>query len=581
MTGDAWSVAVVLVVVVAAAATDRVPTVAAMAAGVVGLLAVGVIDDSVALSGLSSPATATIALLYVLAGGMAATGAVSWLLDRLLLGRSGGTGRLAVAVAGLSAFVPNTPLVALAAPRVIRWSRRRGTSPSRLLMPLSFAGILGGVVTVLGTSTNLVVSDAIESAGGEPLGIFEVTRVGLPAALVGLVVLTLTAPVLLRDRVPAADSLRVAAREYQLQMIVVPDGPLDGVTIAMAGLRHLDGVYLAVIERGAGTVTARPETKLDGGDRLHFVGDVERVLDLESVGGLRSAEEPHLLDTEGPGTRLYEAVVGPRSGLVGRTLRDVGFRSRHGAAVLAIHRADTELRGKLGAIPLVAGDVLLVLAGDDFARRWREHGDFALVSSVEEAPPPRRSRSGVATLIFLAMLALAASGVWSLLVAAAVAATAMLVFGVLGPTEARRSVDLNVVLTIALSISLGNAAVSTGLAGELATSLVGIGGSTGTFWFVLMLVVATQLLTELMSNSGAAALMVPTAMAAAADVGGDPRDFAIAVLVGASCSFLTPIGYQTNLMVYGLGGYRFGDFTRLGFPLTVACAFTTAFALSV
>ena len=280
--------------------------------------------------------------------------------------------------------------------------------------------------------------------------------------------LEIAAPFLLSERTAAGDAMRATARDFQLQMIVVPHGPLDGRTIATAGLRHLDGVYLAAIERDGTIVTARPETKVSGGDRLYFVGDITRVIDLQEVAGLRSAEEPHVLGAEGPGTRLYEAVIGPRSDLAGRTLKEAGFRGRYDAAVLAVHRADAELRDKLGTISIAAGDVLLVLASDEFGRRWREHGDFALVSSIDEPPPPRRSRAWVAATAFVAMLVLAATGVLSLLASAAVAAAVMVVGGVLGPSEARRAVDLNVVLTIAMSISLGNAVSSAGLASAIA-----------------------------------------------------------------------------------------------------------------
>jgi di/tricarboxylate transporter len=579
VSADAWLVLAVLVAVVVAAATDRVPTAVAMGGGLLALFVTGAIDDATALSGLSSPATVTIAFLYVVAGGIAATGAMSWLMDRLLFGRRAGVLRLAGSTAAMSAFVPNTPLVALAAPRVVRWSRAQGRSASHLLMPLSFASILGGVVTLLGTSTNLVVSDALRAAGDDPLGVFEITPVGLPVALVGVAVLSVAAPRLLRERTAAADSMRDAARTFQLQMLVSADGPLDGHTVDRAGLRHLQGLYLAAVERGDEIVTVRPETRLSAGDRLYFVGDVTRVVDLQDVPGLVSAEQTHVLETEVPGTMLYEAVVAARSDLAGQTLKAVGFRARYGAAVLAVHRADDELRGKLGTIPLATGDVLLVLGGPDFGRRWREHRDFSLVASVDEPPPPRRSRAWVAGLAFAAMVVLAATGVLSLFAASAVAAAAMVAGRVLTLAEARYAVDVNVVLTIALSISLGNAVVASGLAAEIATRLVDIGGSDEVV-LLLVIIVTTQLLTEVLSNSGAAALMVPVALGAAGSAGADPREFAIAVLVGASCSFLTPIGYQTNLMVYGLGGYRFTDFTRVGLPLTVACSVVTTALLA-
>jgi di/tricarboxylate transporter len=581
MSGDAWIVLVVVAGIVVLLAFDRCSTVVGLGGGVLTLLVVGAIDDTTALSGFGSPATATIALLYVAAAGIAATGALSWLLDRILFGRSGTIGRLATVTAAMSALVPNTPLVALAAPRVMRWSRSSGTSASRLLMPLSYASILGGVITVLGTSTNLVVSDALRRADGAALGVFEITRVGLPVAIVGVAVMAGTVPFLLRSRTPASESMRASARTFQLQMLVEPAGELVGRTVDDAGLRSLDGLYLAAVERDGRIVTVRPETRLDAHDRLYFVGDITRVVDLQDIAGLVSAEQPHLLESEGPGVRLHEAVISAQSVLAGRTLKDVGFRARYGAAVLAVHRADGDLRGKLGVIPLEVGDVLLVLAAADFERRWRERGDFSLVASVDEPPPPRRGRGGLAAAAFVGMVVLAATGFTSLLVAAAIAAAAMVVGRVLSLREARQAINVDVVLTIALSISLGNAVAASGLAGELADRLVQIGGRVGDVGLLLVLVVATQLLTEVVSNSGAAALMVPVALAAAAEIGADPRSFAIGVLVGASCSFLTPIGYQTNLMVYSLGGYRFTDFTRVGLPLTIASAATATVALSI
>jgi di/tricarboxylate transporter len=570
MATEAWVVLGVLVGILAVLATDRVSPPLAMGGGLTVLLLVGAVDDDVVLSGLSSPATATIAALYVIAAAVSATGAMTWVVDRLLFGRRGGLPRLVGAIAGMSAFVPNTPLVALAAPRVVRWSRANGTSASRLLMPLSFASILGGVVTLLGTSTNLVVSDVLRAGGDEPLDVFEITPIGLPVAVLVGALLVLVAPRLLRERTPAGASMRATARAYQIQMVVEAGGPLDGVTIEQAQLRDLDGLFLAALERGDQLVAARPDARVFAGDRLYFVGDVGRVVDLQDIAGLVSAEQNHVLDAEGPGVRLYEAVVSTGSELAGRTLKEAGFRGRYGAAVLAVHRADDELRGKLGVIRLRDGDVLLVLAGPEFAWRWREFADFSLVASVAEPPPARRKTAWVAGMAFAAMVVLAATGVLSLFAASVVSAGFVVAGRALSLTEARRAVNLNVILTIAASISLGNAVATSGLAAEIGAQVVRLGEPLGAAITLYLVIVATQLITEVLSNSGAAALMVPVAMAAAPGVGGDPRDFAIGVLIGASCSFLTPIGYQTNLMVYGLGGYRFTDFTRVGLPLTVA-----------
>ena len=572
MTTDAWIVLAVLVAVVAVLAADRMSTVVAMGSGLGVLLLTGAVDDDVVLSGLSSPATATIAALYVVAAAVSATGAMTWVIDRVLFGGRRGLGRLTTSTAAMSAFVPNTPLVALAAPRVVRWAQREGQPASRLLMPLSFASILGGVVTLLGTSTNLVVSDVLRGAGGDELGIFEVTPVGLPVALVGVLLLVVVAPRLLPERTTAGESMRATAREFQVQMIVTPGGPLEGVTIHQAGLRDLGGLFLAAVERGDELVAAHPDRRLVGADRVYFVGDVGRIVDLQGVAGLTSAEHPHVLEAEGPGVRLFEAVVGSRSALVGGTLKERGFRGRYGAAVLALHRSDGDVRGALGSVSIHAGDVLLVLAGPDFATRWREHGDFALVASVADPPPPRLGRAWIAATAFIGLVVAAGTGLLSLFAASVAAAGVVVLGGTVSLNEARRAVDLNVVLTIAASISFGGAVVASGLAGELADRLVDVGEPLDEAGLLAVVIVATQLLTEVLSNSGAAALMVPVAMASAPAVGGDPRDFAIGVLVGASCSFLTPVGYQTNLMVYGLGGYRFTDFTRVGLPLTLASA---------
>lgn len=581
MSYDAWFVLVVLIASLVLMATDRVSTVVGMGGGLVVLLVVGAIDEDVALSGLSSPAAVTIGALYVIAAGISTTGAMSWSVDALLFGKRGGLPRLSLATAAISSLVPNTPLVALAAPRVVRWARRNRVPSSRLLMPLSFASILGGVVTLIGTSTNLVVSDVLQASGRHPLGIFEITPIGLPVAIAGVLVMILVVPRLLPDRTAAGESMRSTARTFQIQMVVETNGPLVGVTIEQARLRDLDGLFLAAVQRGDNVMAARPDGVLEAADHLHFVGDVARIVDLQEMTGLVSAERAHVVDAEGPGVRLYEAVVAGRSDLAGHTLKAAGFRARYAAAVLAVHRSDGDLRGKLGAIPLHTGDVLLVLAGPDFGQRWKQFGDFSLVASVDEPPPPRRERAWAAAGAFVIMIGLAAFGVVSLLVASLVAAVLVVAGGALSLTEARRAVDLNVVLTIALSISLGGAVASSGLAGEIALQLVRVGDPLGSTGLLVVVIVATQLLTELLSNSGAAALMVPISIASAVEIGGDPRAFAIGVLVGASCSFLTPIGYQTNLMVYGLGGYRFSDFTRVGLPLTITSTAVAALMIQL
>jgi di/tricarboxylate transporter len=315
---------------------------------------------------------------------------------------------------------------------------------------------------------------------------------------------------------------------------------------------------------------------LGAGDICYFAGDVVDVVDLLEVSGFVSAEHAHLLGAaDRPDAGLFEAVVSERSELAGSTLRDTGFRARYDAAVLAIRRHDDDLPGKLGTVVLRPGDVLLVLASPEFERQWRGHSDFSVIASLEAAAPVRRHRAWPVVAAIVGMVAVVVTNLLDLMEASLLAAVALVVFRIISPNEARRSVNLNVVLTIAMSISLGTAVSVSGLAAEMATVLGNLGNPFGDTGRIVAVLVATMLLTELLSNNAAAALMVPVAIATALDAGLDPRSFAIVVLIGASCSFLSPIGYQTNLMVYGLGGYRFRDFTIVGLPLTLVTLIVT------
>jgi len=588
VTTDAWITLLVLLATFGVLAFDRLPTAAAMGAAVGVLLLANVVDQGEALSGLSSSAPITIAALYVLAGAATVTGALSPLIDRVLEGsprRTAGSasdrsrarlGRLAVVSGALSAILPNTPLVALAAPRVVTWCRRTGVSASPYLIPLSYAAVFGGVITVIGTSTNLVVSDLLVAQGGDPLGVFEITGVGLPVATVGIVVLVLTAPWLLRNRRGAAPDDAMTTQPYTIALRVDEAGPLVGRTVDAAGLRHLRGVFLAGVERAGTVVPARPGTMLGAGDVCYFAGDVVNVVDLLEIQGMSSAEDAHLVGAgDRPDAGLFEAVVSERSELAGGTLRDAGFRGRYDAAVLAIRRHDDDLPGKLGSVVLRPGDVLLVLATPEFERQWRGHGDFSVIASLDAPPPARRDRTGLVIAAVVAMIAMVVTNVLDLMEASLLAAGVLVATRVISATEARRAVNLNVVLTIAMSISLGTAVAVSGLAAEMGTLLGNLGDPFGDVGRLAAVLLATMILTELLSNNASAALMLPVATATALEAGLDVRSFAIVVLIGASCSFLSPIGYQTNLMVYGLGGYRFRDFTVVGAPLSLVTLIVT------
>lgn len=577
MSWEGWLTLTVVILLVILLVTERVPPPVAVLGAVITLLVAGVISAEEAFSGFANPAPITVAALYVLAAGVEKTGALERVTARLLgsgareqMSDRMALARILIPTAGASAFLNNTPIVAMVAPSVVSWARRTARSPSPFLIPISFAAILGGVLTLIGTSTNLVVSGLLERSGREPLGLFELTRVSLPLAAVGLGMLILVAPKLLPPRQAPSEDLREGTREFMVEMVVESTGAVAGRTVAEAGLRNLQGVYLFALSRGDHTVApVGPDELVEAGDRLAFAGNVARMVDLQRIPGLRSAEQPHFPSEVGSrGQRFFEAVVAEDSPLANSTLKEVGFRARYGGAVVAIHRADERVQEKLGSVELRPGDVLLILARDGFHRRWREERDFLVVAPLDGDPPPKREKAPIVGLLTLGLFLTVGTGVLDILEASLLVGIALVAFRVLTPFEARQSVDLNVIVLIAASFGVGEAMSTSGLAERIANGLVSWFGGLGDLGLVLGILVATVLLTELITNNAAAVLIFPIGLATATQAGIDPHPIAVAIAIGASSSFLTPIGYQTNTMVYGMGGYRFGDFARVGIPLT-------------
>jgi di/tricarboxylate transporter len=577
VTVEAWFTLVVVCATIGLLATERIPPPVAVLGAVVVLLLAGVVEDDQAFTGFSNPAPISVAALYVLSAAAEKTGLLERITARILgssgqsaLGERSALARITLPTALTSAFLNNTPIVAMVAPGVLAWTRRTGRSASRYLMPISFAAILGGLLTLIGTSTNLVVSGLLEASGARPMGLFEIGKVGLPVAVGGLTMVMLFGPRLLANRRAPSEEVGQDEREFIVEMSVARKSPLIGRSVGDAGLRNLQGVYLVEIERAGRRMSAvGPDEVLVAGDRLTFAGNVGRVMDLQRMPGLVSADEKHF-QGEGSGIqrRLYEAVIAEGSPLVGSTLKGVEFRSTYGAAVLAIHRAGQRIPEKLGEVVLRAGDVLLILAATGWRRRWLEHRDFLVVAGLGGDPPPSREKTGVVAGVILALLTLVGTGVLDILEGSLLSAVALVLLRVLSPTEARNAVDLNVIVVIAASFGVGEAISASGLADEIARRVIDPLGGLGDLGLLAGVLLATMMLTELITNNAAAVLMFPIAAAAATQAGLDVRPFAFAVALGASASFLTPIGYQTNTMVYGMGGYRFGDFTRMGFPLS-------------
>jgi di/tricarboxylate transporter len=525
----------------------------------------------------------TVAVLFVVAAALTETGGIGFITERLI-GRPRSTAsaqlRLMLPVAGISAFLNNTPVVAMFVPVVDDLSKKVGVSPSKLFLPLSYASILGGMCTLIGTSTNLVVQALlVETRKTDPsvplMGMFTLTPVGLPVALAGLLFVFVASRWLLPER--RAFRADVAdPREYTVEMVVEARSAIDGRTIEEAGLRHLPGMFLSSIERGDETMIAvGPDEKLRANDRLVFVGVVESIVDLQRVRGLVPAARDVTDLTSSRLTRqLFEAVVSDTSPLVGKTIRDGQFRGRYDAAVIAAYRNGGRIGGKIGDIALRPGDALLIQAHTNFAHRYRNSRDFLLVASVDRTRPIRHDRGGIALAIMAVMVVVASLesvtgvGVFGV---ALVAAGAMGLAGCISADQARKSIDLPVLVAIVAALAIGQAMERTGLASHVASSIVRACEPLGP-WAVLAGIYAlTLFFTELVTNNAAAALAFPVAHAAAQSLGVDFMPFIVIVAIAASAGFATPLGYQTHLMVYGPGGYRFSDFVRIGLPLDLIC----------
>ena len=584
MEVQVWITAFTLVGIVIALVTDLARPDAIFLSALGILLVTGVLTPVEAFQGFAHPAVIAVGSLFVVAAGIEETGALHR-VGNYLLGSSKSMAarlvRLMVPTALLSAFINNTPVVAMLTQPVQRWAARQGFSPSKVLIPLSYASIAGGMITHIGTSTNVLVSGLLVSGGYDALGFFEFAWVGIPAALVVVVFMSFLGVRMLPKKARGPMDRRAVLRNCLFEVRVGPRSPLVGETVAKAGRIAPGMAYIVHIRRDAHVMIATPDFVLAAGDILGFSGDMTALEDL--------LRRPHL----GPALPfrsrfssktlpLYEAVVSGTSNLVGKTLGEVNFLETYGAVVLAMQRKSGRLSGALGSVPLKAGDLLLVGAISDFEEVWHtSHAEFYYVTSrgPSKAKQPR-SKIFVAAGILAATISAAASGLVPLTVAAFGGAVAMVASRCLTIGTARQALDLQVLILIASALGLAQAVTHTGLATLLGDSLLMVSGS-GFFWAMVALYITTNVLTELINNQAAAVLMFPVAITMAEGLGASPYAFALIVAVAASASFMTPVGYQTNLMVMSAGRYKVTDFLRVGVPvsLLVMCATTAVISL--
>jgi len=540
---------------------------------VVGLLILtGVLTPAEGFSGFSHPAPVTVAAMMVLSAGLLRTGAVAKLGQKVsALGGSSEFSQLAVifpVVALLSAFISNTAAVAMFIPLVLSIAREKNLSPSKMLLPLSYAAILGGACTYIGTSTNIIVGTIYAAGAHPPLQMFEFSGLGLVLLGLGAVYMLAIGQRNLPYR-PTEASLTEGyrLREYLTELVIRVDSPLLNKTLRETDFSQLLDIEVLEVQRGPEKLRLfLQDIRLSGGDILIVKGNLENILKIRDTEGVDILAEVKLSDRDlkSEDITLAEAVISPDSFLIGRTLKEANFRQRYQATALAIRRHGSQIRDKLGRVRLRVGDMLLVQVRKAILGNLRQDADFMLILEESQGSDFRFSKLPIAVLIFLGVVAAAASQKLDILLAALLGALLMVLTRCLSLRQAYLAVDWRIVILIGGTLALGTAMEKTGTANAIANSLVAWSGALGPVALIAVLYLLTLGMTEIMSNNATAALLTPIAISIAHQGGWDPRPFAFCVAFAASCSFLTPIGYQTNTMVYGPGGYRFTDYFKVG-----------------
>ncbi len=549
-------------------------------ATMVAVVVLGLVTPEQGIAGFANEAVVTVAMVLGLSSALLRTGAVDVLAR--WVGRVGGGSewRLSVTLLALvvpaSALINNTAAVAVLLPMVLGLSREAGVAPSKLLMPLSFGSQLGGTLTLIGTSTNLLVAGMVVDLGMERIGIFEITPAAAVLAVVGCAYLLTVGRWLTPRRASPQDS-RVLhePRQYVTELEVDPGSELVGDSVTEAGIEAEFKVRLVAIRRGDERMPPDEIVRLEAGDHLLVSGRPDRVARLASADHLivqAQASPLEMEDVSPSELRLAEMVVPPRSRVVGHSLDDVRRLFGEPVSVLGLerHGAVTSER-PIGSVELAAGDILLVRAPFDTLRALHDSRDLAVVGVVEPLHP-RRGRIGIAVSILAAVVVAAASGLSGILVASMVGLVAMVLTRCVRVDEVYEDMDWGVLVLLGSLLALGTALQQTGTAELLAAVVVRLASPLGAIGVLAAFYVLTSLLTNLLTNNAAAVVLTPIAVAAARGLDVSAMPFVIAVMLAASNSFATPIGYQTNTFVYGPGGYRFGDFLRVGGPLNLLLA---------
>lgn len=555
--------------------------------GIIVLGIFGVLTPKEILNGFANEQIAVIMLLLLLGDIIRQAGVVEVLFDKLFIyARSykGFLSRMMLIIAGFSAFLNNTPLVAVMMPYVNNWCKKNNFSPSKFLIPLSYAAILGGCATLIGTSTNLIVNGMVTDQhiipGLESMNIFDFAYVGVPMILIGFLYILFFGEKILPAKKDLLESYADNRREYLVEAEVRKNSKLIGKTIQEAGLRNLKGLFLVEIIRKSFKISAvSPDIILQPEDILIFAGNTQTIAEMvDSDSGLRLPSVGMMYRKKK--TEVVEIVISHKSTMIDKTVKEIRFRAKYDAAVIAVHRNGEKISGKIGEIELRPGDVLLLFAGADFHSRARYSQDFYYISKVKDYQKLEGYKIWVLLGGTILAILLAAFKIVSLFMALLVLLMIVLFLKIANPKELIKAVNYDLALIIVMALALGTAMIKSGAAELIADLIISVFLPLGKIGLLTGIYLITAILAAYLTNKAAVAIIFPISLITASNLNLNPMPFILVVSFAAAANFMTPHGYQTNLMVYGPGGYSFKDFFKVGAPLTFIYMVVTVLILS-
>ncbi|CAD2077111.1 Sodium-dependent dicarboxylate transporter SdcS [Jeotgalicoccus aerolatus] len=577
MTGEMIFVAIIIILMLIGLSFEVIRADFLIFLALVIFLLSGVISSEQALKGFSNEGMLTVLLLFIVAGAIQKHGIIEMIVYRLL-GKAKDARKsmikVTLPIGFASGFLNNTPIVVALTPIIRDWAVDNGLSPSKFLIPLSYMTILGGTITMIGTSTTLVVHGLLLGSGMDGFSFFTTTVVGVPITIAGIIYLSTVGYKLLPEHLGAKDQISQETKEFLAEAIIEDNFEYQKNTVTELGSSVLDGIYIIEIIRNNSRVyPVAGDTKILTGDHIIFSGSLNTIGKIQKFKGvtIKTGTELTLDDVKNKDSHLVEAVVSHNSSLLNKTLKQANFKARHDAGVIAIHRNNQRIKSRVGDIVLKTGDTLLLLADNAFIENNKYSSDFYVVNDV--APPENLNqdmRKGWIGLIALISMILTVTLGWlSMLEAMLLLVVLLIGFKFITPNEIKKFVQFDVILLIASAFAVGEAMTESGLAQYIASGLTTLATPLGILGVLVITYIVTNIFTEIITNSAAAVLMFPISLEIASVLGIDYMGLIVTVAIAASASFMTPIGYQTNLIVYGPGGYKFTDYVKVGAPLSI------------